>query len=109
MKKSKRISKLILCSCHSPEHQMLFTFWEDDWEPQLDVTVHLRKSKLLGKWGRLIGGIKYIFGYQCKYGDWDEILLQKEQVAELRDALNLFLEKHDQWQLNVDKKENRNV
>jgi hypothetical protein len=83
---------------------MLFTFWEDDWEPQIYFTVHLTKKNL---WKRLESGIRYIFGHQCVYGDWDEIILQKEQAAELRDSLNLYLEKHDQWQLNVDKKENR--
>jgi hypothetical protein len=24
---------------------------------------------------RLLYGIKYIFGYKCKYGHWDEIIL----------------------------------
>lgn len=94
-KKHRELHKqLILCSCYSPEHQMIFTFWDDDWEPEIEFTVHLCKKNL---WGRIRRGVEYIFGHQCRYGDWDEVLLRSEQVEEIRDIMNLFLLKNKEW------------
>lgn len=89
--KGKEHTKVVFCECHSPEHQMIFSFWEDKQESEMYLTVHLSKSKLL--W-RVRDAVKHIFGYQCKYGDWDEVCLDKQQAVEIRDMMNLFLKVH---------------
>lgn len=94
-KKSKFKKQLILCSCYSAEHQIIFSYWEDDYEPEIEFTVHLCKKNL---WERIKRGVSYIFGHQSRYGDWDEVLLRPEQAIEIRDILNLFLLKNEDWQ-----------
>jgi len=95
MSKSKLHKQLILCSCHSDEHQVIFSYWDDGWEPEIEFTVHLCKKSLLE---RIKRGVSYIFGHQSRYGDWDEILLKKEQAIEIRDAINSFIKIYDEWE-----------
>lgn len=52
-------------------------------------TVHLNKPSFFT---RLWDGIRYIFGYQCKWGAFDEILLEKPQVEKLREFCDKYLE-----------------
>ena len=74
-KKIKRTmeEKLILCNCHSPEHQMLIFYDEEDNIAYVEY--HL---KPLPFFKRVIHAIKYIFGYRSKYGDFDEILIDEK-------------------------------
>ena len=62
--------KLIVCACHNVEHQMIMYY--DDEDNMVYVEFHLVK---LPFFKRLKNGIKYIFGYESKYGDFDEILV----------------------------------
>lgn len=63
--------QVIFCDCHSPEHQLIVLGDEDF----VYLHIHLDKRSF---WKRLVAGVKYIFGYYCQYGHWDEILLNKE-------------------------------
>ena len=49
------------------------------------MDIHLAKRSFLE---RLIYGIKYIFGYQCKYGAFDEFIFKKEHSKQLIDVAN---------------------
>ena len=53
------------------------------------MEIHLAK---LSFWDRLKHGIKYIFGYRCMYGDFDEVILKKEDVHKLERIVE-FLKK----------------
>lgn len=66
---------LLLCSCHSDEHQIII---HHDLEDRL-VYLHIH---LAGRpfFKRLIAGVKYIFGYKCRYGAWDEMILTSDQA-----------------------------
>ena len=44
------------------------------------MEVHLSSK---GFWQRLVNGFKYIFGYKSKYGDFDEMIIKKEDVRKL--------------------------
>lgn len=85
----------VFCACHSLEHQFTFRFFEDKYEPEMYFSIHLSRQSFPS---RLKSAIKHIFGYQCKYGDWDEVCLYKQQAVQIRDCMNLFLEKHSEWQ-----------
>lgn len=66
----KMEEKLIICECHNPEHQIIVYYDNEDNYAYLEY--HLSK---LPFWERLKYGIKYIFGYQSKYGAFDEIII----------------------------------
>jgi len=80
-----------VCACHSTEHQLILKPWvEDNGEHIVFVEVHLTKYSF---WKRLVHGIKYIFGYKCKYGAWDEVLFDKHHVEQLEDLVNFLKDK----------------
>lgn len=78
--------KILVCVCNSIEHQIVFNY--DKCSDTCYVSIHLNKLRF---WKRLIHGIRYIFGYKCKYGDFEEIILGEHHakyLAELSDILN---------------------
>lgn len=74
---------LLICQCHSTEHQYIFLYDEDvDKNGNvIDRTVyihtHLNKRPFFK---RVWYGIKYIFGYECRYGHFDEFLIKPEDA-----------------------------
>ena len=78
---SKMQQETLICQCNSIEHQISFSWIEDkELEGEVYLEIHLAK---LSFWDRLKHGIKYIFGYRCRYGDFDEVILKKEDVWKL--------------------------
>ena len=75
----KQLEELVLCQCENMEHQMMFRTVTEDGE--VFVTFHLSKLPFLK---RLLHGIKYIFGYTSRYGDFDEMILRPSDVDKLR-------------------------
>lgn len=75
--------ELFICECGNVEHQIVFSWFEDDDYDVTSVyaTVHLRKKPFLR---RLIYGLKYIFGYQCKYGAFDEFVFSPDDASKLK-------------------------
>lgn len=69
-------SKTILCECNSVEHQIMFFWFPDDME-NVYMEIHLPRKTF---WERLTTGLKHIFGYKSRYGDWDEVILNKEKI-----------------------------
>ncbi|HBY54300.1 MAG TPA: hypothetical protein DEH15_17900 [Marinilabiliales bacterium] len=41
-------------------------------------------------WNRLKSGIKYIFGYHCRYGHWDEFIWRPEHADKLRELADFW-------------------
>jgi hypothetical protein len=72
---------LIICKCHSTEHQMVVLYEEDENHPMVYVHIHLNKQTF---WRRLVYGVKYIFGRQSKYGAFDEIILNPEDADKFK-------------------------
>lgn len=75
---------LFLCDCFSTEHHIIFSYStdeDDDWDM---VFMHTHLNKERGFWNRLIHGIKYIFGYRSKYGDFDEFIFKPEDANKLQ-------------------------
>ena len=73
-------SKLIQCVCHSNEH--IIIAWVDG--DQIFMSIHLKKFNF---WNRAISGIKYIFGYTCKYGNFEEFLIDSSNVEDFKELL----------------------
>ena len=74
----------LLCSCYSPEHQIIIHLDEggDMFPPEAYIRIHLVRQSF---WYRLIHGIKYVLGYKSKYGAWDEFILDKTHAESLRE------------------------
>lgn len=96
LKKQKKSSKvpyestdIFICECHSTEHQMVVNYSEDESPngvkyPTVYIHTHLNKRPF---WKRLKYGIKYIFGYQCMYGAFDEFIVNPTDVDKLKDII----------------------
>ena len=73
--------KLLICSCHSLEHQILFWYLDG----YLYSEVHL--TTWHGFFRRFWYGMKYAFGYKSRFGAWDEFLFDGVQMEELKQFL----------------------
>ena len=71
------------CECHSPEHTLIFTL--DRESNEIYTSVFLLEPPSI--WRRIWIGIKYIFGYKCKYGHWDCFSLKQKDVYRLINLL----------------------
>jgi len=82
-----RINDVIICDCHTDEHQIIFKYDTEDkgWE-NVFISYHLQNHNF---WDRLKYGIKYIFGYRSRYGGWGELILStdKETIRKFENVL----------------------
>lgn len=74
-KNNLKNEEILVCACHSTEHQIVIQ--KDEEENVLYCSIHLCP---LPWYERIVNGIKYIFGYRCKYGDFDEFIFDKNHV-----------------------------
>jgi hypothetical protein len=79
---------ILICSCHSPEHQFIFNYEEDEIDgnkfPICYVHTHLNKRPL---YQRIVYGVKYILGRQCNYGAFDEFIFKTEDIPKVENLL----------------------
>ena len=81
-------NNLFICECGSMEHQFIVSFDQDkDWNKYVYVHIHLNNGSFFR---RLKNAVKYLFGYKCKYGCFDEVLLDKPQTKKLNDILDSY-------------------
>ena len=83
-------TEIFVCECHSLEHQAKFFYDEED--TLLYVYVHLARH---GFWKRLVAGIKYIFGYSSRFGEWDQFIFKEEDEGKLKEFLNQIKREKD--------------
>lgn len=74
----KEFTDILICKCYNVEHQLVFRYNTEDNE--LYMSVHLCKCPW---WQRLIYGIRYIFGYKCMYGAFDEFIFNPDDTEKL--------------------------
>ena len=84
-------SLFVLCECASPEHQVILSsIFEDEPEYQMVfISFHLVTYRNIFR--RVWRSVRYIFGYRSRYGDWDEIMINKKTAKEIRDYLDRFI------------------
>lgn len=71
---------ILICECMSTEHQMVVYYSKEDSKPLVFLHINLVKKPFLK---RIIHGLKYIFGYQCRYGAFDELILDPEDAEKI--------------------------
>lgn len=72
------------CECGSLNHTFFISVDEDSCY----ISVHLYPKSFFE---RVIHAVKYIFGFRSKYGDFEEILINKEDVKDIINILNNYL------------------
>lgn len=94
--KKRQDQHLLICSCFSTEHQLVFHLCEGDdfYQPETFLHVHLVRRSL---WYRIKYAIKYIFGYKSRFGAWDEFILDSSHADTLK-IIAKHLESHDKVQ-----------
>ena len=89
------------CDCKGSEHTLKFIFDHApesdnlDWPPELWTEIYLHDWRGFCK--RCWVGLKYIFGYKCKYGHWDTWLLDPKDCDRLFELLEKFKEAHKNY------------
>lgn len=78
-------SKIFICQCGSPEHQLTFNYFPNEREGDVYLWIYLRPDSF---WNRIKNAIKYIFGHRSKYGDFDEFIFRKEDADKLQEVVN---------------------
>lgn len=78
------IRDILICACHSTEHQIIFSRDDEDIDKMIYCTIHLCP---LPFFQRIKLAIKYIFGYRSKYGNFDEFLLTEQHVKQLKNII----------------------
>lgn len=80
--------ELFICQCNNTEHQLIFSHFEDDEDREVYVSVHLTPEYSI--WKRIWMAIKYIFGYKCRYGHFDEFIFKKSDADKLQKVVNFL-------------------
>ena len=78
---TSRITDLILCDCHSVEHQIVFIYDTDEQFKHVYAEIHLNKKPFFK---RLQYGLRYIFGRKCNFGAFDEFIFNSDDAPKLQ-------------------------
>lgn len=88
----------LTCSCTSDEHTVRLTYFEDqEYYPDLYMHYFLDTP---GFWGRVKLGLRYIFGYKCKYGHFGETIFTLESALKFRDVLEQYIHDYRTVEMN---------
>ena len=79
-KKNSKISNSCFATAKALSIKSI-TLRKDDELKDIYMTIHLKPFPW---YKRIINGIKYIFGYRCAYGDFDEFILSHKHTDTLR-------------------------
>ena len=83
----------IKCDCGDPHHQVILN-WDEETPDKGDVwgvwaTIYLNKFNF---WKRLKIAILYLFGKQCIYGAFDEIIIPVSKWKEFQEMVDFMKE-----------------
>jgi hypothetical protein len=73
-------TEVFICDCGSLDHT--YAFWYDTEFNDVHFMPHLMTHRNFFK--RVIIGIKYMFGYKSRYGDFDSTIINPEDIKKIR-------------------------
>lgn len=79
----------LYCACSSNEHQI--SLESDEWEGKKDLYLAIHLSQSQPWYKRIVQAIKYVFGYRCKYGNFDEFIFTTDTAFVVKDYLDKYL------------------
>lgn len=80
------VNELFICQCYNTEHQLIFSYFENDDDKEVYVSIHLNPEYNI--WKRMWIAIKYIFGHRSCYGHFDEFIFKKSDAERLQKVVN---------------------
>ena len=101
--------QVIDCACHSDEHILLFSKNDEEDYKCVYLSYHLQNDYW---YKRIWKGIKYIFGFKSKYGNFGEVIIDKSNIDKFEEIVNFINHKYclkdmldniNENNLNVDK------
>ena len=81
------INELFICQCNNIEHQLIFSYFSDDEDKDVYVSVHLSADSF---WKRIWNSRKYIFGYRCMFWHFDEFGFKKQDAGKLQRVVDFL-------------------
>ena len=79
-------TNILICECGSTEHQIVYSY--DEEYNEVDCSIHL--SNYNGFLWRLKLAVKYLFGYKCVFGHWDNFHLGEDHIEQLEEIVNML-------------------
>jgi hypothetical protein len=79
--------ELFVCNCEDTSHQLIITKPVDhsEWdEKEIYLNIHLNGHSF---WHRLILAVKFLIGHKSRYGEFDTIILDLDNMKKLRKSL----------------------
>ena len=73
-------TEIFICECGSLEHT--YAFWYDEDFNDVHFMPHLRQHRNFFK--RIGVAIKYIFGYKSRYGDFDSVIINPDDIKKIK-------------------------
>ena len=84
-------NELFVCDCSDVSHNIIFQIWEWPDEPA-DLSVHVNLTLYPSFWKRIKLGIRYIFGYKSRFGQYDVFSIRENDIERLQKLLSDFKE-----------------
>lgn len=85
-KSNEAVNELFICQCHNTEHQLIFSYFPEDEDKDVYVSIHLIPEYRF--WKRIWRAIRYIFGYRSRYGHFDEFIFKKSDAKRLQKVVD---------------------
>lgn len=81
------MNEIFVCTCYNTEHQLVISRnpLDEKEGPMIFINIYLKN---MSWYKRLWYGIKYIFGYKCKYGAFDEFIMDSADADKLQGIVN---------------------
>ena len=76
------MDEILVCKCGDVSHQLVVSR-DNPYNEDGEAFVYVKLNPL-PFWKRVVHGVKYIFGYKCRFGDFDEVILGREHVPRLK-------------------------
>ena len=75
-----------VCNCGSPDHIVRFAY-DSDMESDEVCWIEVQLRQWRSVWKRIYVAIRYILGYECRYGHWDCTTIDLTEAHKLHDFL----------------------
>ena len=79
------------CACYSDEHRLTFQIDDDikdGCKPEFYTSIFLAEQNNLFK--RIWTALKYTFGYKCRYGHWENFIMNEKDIDRMLTVLQNY-------------------
>ena len=87
-KNGKEIKEYFGCECGSDEHLMVFRYWAEDGDDDKELYLNVHLANYENFFQRLWVAVRFLFGYRSKFGEFDEVVIRKDDINRLFNLIN---------------------